>query len=51
MSRTAEERYTQFVSRYREMEQKIPQYMIASYLGVSPEHLSVIRKNSGRNLS
>lgn len=51
MSKTAEERYAQFVSRYREMEQKIPQYMIASYLGVSPEHLSVIRKNSGRPLS
>ena len=44
MSETAEERYTKFISQYRDMEQSIPQYMIASYLGVTPEHLSSIRK-------
>lgn len=44
MSKTAEQRYIEFVNRYREMEQKIPQYMIASFLGVTPEHLSAIRK-------
>lgn len=51
MSQTAEERYADFVRRYRIMEQQIPQYMIASYLGITPEHLSAIRKNIGRRLS
>ncbi|MEZ5044455.1 MAG: Crp/Fnr family transcriptional regulator [Saprospiraceae bacterium] len=51
MSQTAEERYSDFVKRYRVMEQQIPQYMIASYLGITPEHLSAIRKNIGRKLS
>ena len=51
MSQTAEVRYTAFVERYRSMEQEIPQYMIASYLGITPEHLSAIRKNRGRTLS
>lgn len=44
MSHTAEQRYSEFVRRYRTMEQQIPQYMIASYLGITPEHLSTIRK-------
>lgn len=44
MSLTAEQRYQQFIDRYRAMEQQIPQYMIASYLGITPEHLSAIRK-------
>jgi CRP-like cAMP-binding protein len=44
MSASAEQRYSEFIGRYREMEQQIPQYMIASYLGVTPEHLSTIRK-------
>lgn len=45
MSQTADERYFEFVKRYRVMEQQIPQYMIASYLGITPEHLSALRKN------
>ncbi len=44
MSKNAEQRYRDFVMRYRTMEQQIPQYMIASYLGITPEHLSSIRK-------
>lgn len=44
ISQTAEQRYLEFITRYRNMEQQIPQYMIASYLGVTPEHLSAIRK-------
>mgnify|MGYP006287862157 FL=1 len=44
MSESAEQRYIRFIEQYREMEQQIPQYMIASYLGVTPEHLSAIRK-------
>lgn len=45
MSQSAEQRYLEFISRYRHIEQQIPQYMLASYLGISPEHLSAIRKN------
>lgn len=45
MSQPADERYFDFIRRYRDMEQQIPQYMIASYLGITPEHLSTLRKN------
>ncbi len=48
MSKSAEDRYIDFVSRYRDIEQQIPQYMIASYLGITPEHLSTIRKKMSR---
>jgi len=51
MSQSASERYFNFVSGYREMEQQIPQYMLASYLGITPEHLSTLRKNLPRKLS
>lgn len=51
MSQTADERYFDFIRRYRDMEQQIPQYMIASYLGITPEHLSALRKNLIRKLS
>jgi len=44
MSQTAEERYLDFRTRYREIEQRVPQYMIAAYLGITPEFLSTIRK-------
>jgi CRP-like cAMP-binding protein len=44
MSESAEQRYSEFVKRYRAIEQQIPQYMIAAYLGITPEHLSAIRK-------
>ena len=44
MSKSGEERYLEFRSKYRHLEQRIPQYMVASYLGITPEHLSTIRK-------
>ena len=52
MSKTAENRYMEFRSKYRDIEQRVPQYMIASYLGITPEFLSAMRKNaltSGRS--
>lgn len=44
MSQTAEEKYTHFVNAYPEIIQRIPQHMVASYLGITPETLSRIRK-------
>ena len=44
MSATAMERYAHFMETYPDITQKVPQKMIASYLGISPEALSRIRK-------
>ena len=44
ISNTAEERYAAFVKKYANLEQRLPQHHIASYLGVSPETLSRIRR-------
>jgi CRP-like cAMP-binding protein len=41
---SAEERYLKFRARYGAMEQHVPQKSIASYLGITPEFLSKIRK-------
>ena len=43
MSATAEERYRDFVETYPQIVQRVPQKMIASYLGVTPQALSTIR--------
>jgi CRP/FNR family transcriptional regulator, anaerobic regulatory protein len=40
---SAEERYMEFVKKYPGIVQKVPQYLIASYLGITPEFLSRIR--------
>ncbi len=41
----AAQRYQQFLVDYPGLEQEIPLYHIASYLGMTPESLSRIRKN------
>ncbi len=46
MSYTAEERYEDLVTNYPQFLQRFPQNMIASYLGLSPETLSRLKKNS-----
>jgi hypothetical protein len=46
ISYTAEERYDDLVINYPHFLQRFPQNMIASYLGISPETLSRIRKNA-----
>ena len=46
ISMTAEERYDHLASTYPQFLQRFPQHMIASYLGVSPETLSRMRKNT-----
>ncbi len=43
LSLTARERYLKFREEYPQLEQRVPQYMIASYLGITKEFLSKIR--------
>lgn len=45
ISHSAEERYDALIKNYPEFLNRFPQGMIASYLGISPETLSRIRKN------
>ena len=44
LSQTAEEKYNQMLNAYPHIIQSVPQHMIASYLGITPETLSRIRK-------
>ena len=46
-----EERYKSFVAHYSDLIQRIPQYLIASYVGVQPESLSRIRRRFTKNIS
>lgn len=43
LTQTAEERYDNFVSKYPQIVQRVPQYALASYLGMTTEFLSRIR--------
>ena len=44
LGKTAEERYLEFFNMYPHIVQRVPQYALASYLGMSAEFLSKIRK-------
>ncbi|MFK7748472.1 MAG: Crp/Fnr family transcriptional regulator [Kordia sp.] len=43
LSSTSEERYFEFTKTYPQLVQRLPQKLIASYLGMTPEHLSYIK--------
>ncbi len=49
ISSTAEERYLDFVERYPHFFNRISNVQIASYLGVTPEFLSSIRKKIAKS--
>jgi len=52
LSLPAEERYDSFVKKYPQVVAQVTQKQIASYLGITPEFLSVIRKNkTQKNIS
>ncbi|MFT6935578.1 MAG: CRP-like cAMP-binding protein [Maribacter sp.] len=44
LSQSAKERYTYFINTYPNIEQSVKNYHIASYLGITTESLSRIRK-------
>ncbi|OPC66470.1 Crp/Fnr family transcriptional regulator [Elizabethkingia bruuniana] len=48
---SAEERYDDFLFKYPHIVQRLPQYALASYLGMTTEFLSKIRNNKVRKKS
>jgi len=42
---SAQEKYHDFLQKYPDISNRVPHYMIASYLGVNRETLSRIRAN------
>lgn len=48
LGETAEERYMKFTKMYPDLLLRVPQWMIASYLGITPESLSRVRKELAR---
>jgi len=45
LTQTAEERYDSFLEKYPQVVQRLPQYAVASLLGMTTEFLSKIRNN------
>jgi CRP-like cAMP-binding protein len=48
MSSTSIERYEHFVKTYPDIIQRVPQRMVASYLGITPEALSKVKGDKAR---
>ena len=48
MAETAEQRYLNFIKTYPDIMLRVPQWMVASYLGILPESLSRVRKELAR---
>ena len=46
LTATAEEKYNNFLAAYPSIAQRVPQHMLASYLGLTPETLSRIRRKA-----
>lgn len=44
LSASAEDRYLQFIKMYPDILLRVPQSMVASYLGIAPESLSRVRR-------
>lgn len=51
LSMPAEVRYANFIKKYPDLVQQVPQKNIASYLGITPEFLSAIRAKSKKKSS
>jgi CRP-like cAMP-binding protein len=48
LSKTAEERYDEFLEKYPSIANRVPQYTLASYLGFTPVFLSKIRNRRNK---
>ncbi|WP_407404699.1 Crp/Fnr family transcriptional regulator [Chryseobacterium sp.] len=48
LGETAEERYLKFVKMFPDLLLRVPQWMVASFLGITPESLSRVRKELAR---
>jgi CRP-like cAMP-binding protein len=48
LSATAEEKYREFLELYPSLAQRVPQWMLASYLGLTPETISRVRRKRPR---
>lgn len=48
LSRTAEQKYNELISSCPSIPQRVPQHMMASFLGITPETLSRIRKQKAQ---
>lgn len=46
LTQSASERYEEFIKRYPQIDQRVPNHQIASYLGITPQSLSRIRNQS-----
>jgi CRP-like cAMP-binding protein len=46
LSKTALERYYEFQQRFPSIEQRVPNHQIASFLGITPQSLSRLRKQA-----
>jgi len=50
LSMSIEDRYLSFIEMYPNIVQRVPQHMIASYMGLTPETLSRVRKKISNSL-
>jgi len=50
LKKSAAERYQEFILKYPQIDQRVPNHQIASYLGVTPQSLSRIRNREIRQL-
>jgi len=50
LSLSAEERYYSFLAKYPQIVKQVTQKQIASYLGITPEFLSLVRGNKNKKI-